>query len=114
MKARDDLTLEESRAFVAAFERAVLEIPTVRAVRIGQRVRHGASYESLGPDIADYIAVIDFENLAGLQTYLAHPAHVRLGELFYSCLNAGMVYDYEIGSLELLWNLVQQGERRKG
>jgi hypothetical protein len=106
MKARADLTSEESRALVAAFERAVLAIPTVRAVRIGQRVRHGASYESLGPDVADYIAMIDFDNLDGLQAYLAHPAHVRLGELFYSCLNAGMVYDYEIGSLELLSKLV--------
>jgi len=48
-----------------------------------------------------------------LQAYLAHPAHVRLGELFYSCLSAGMVYDYEVGSLELLSKLVQDGERQK-
>jgi len=113
MKARTDLTSEESRAFVSAFERAIKEIPTVRAVRIGHRVRHGASYESLGPDAADYIAMIDFDNLDGLQAYLAHPAHVRLGELFYSCLSAGMVYDYEVGSLELLSKLVQDGERQK-
>src|SRR6478736_7563198 len=70
IKPRADLTSEESRAFVAAFERAILEIPTVRAVRIGHRIRHGAAYESLGPDMADYIAVIDFENLDGLQAYL--------------------------------------------
>ena len=57
MKARPDLTSEESRALVAAFERAIKEIPTVRAVRIGHRARHGASYESLGPDAADYIAM---------------------------------------------------------
>ena len=113
MKARSDLTPEESRAFVAAFERAIVEIPTVRAVRIGQRVRHGAEYESLGPDTADYIAIIDFDDLDGLRSYLAHPEHVRLGELFYSCLNAGMVYDYEIGGLEQLSNLVQDAERQK-
>jgi hypothetical protein len=113
IKPRADLTSEESRAFVAAFERAILEIPTVRAVRFGHRVRHGAAYESLGPDMADYIAVIDFENLDGLRTYLAHPAHIRLGELFYRSLDAGMVYDFEIGSLELLHKLVQDGHRDK-
>jgi hypothetical protein len=97
MKARTDLTPEESRAFVAAFERAINEIPTVRTVRIGQRVRH----------------IIDFDNLDGLQAYLAHPAHVELGELFYSCLSAGMVYDYEVGSLELLSKVMEEGERPK-
>jgi hypothetical protein len=113
IKPRPDLTSEESRAFVAAFERAILEIPTVRGVRIGRRVRHGAAYESLGPDMADYIAVVDFETLDGLQAYLAHPAHVPLGELFYSSLDGGMVYDFEIGNFELLWKVVQAGDREK-
>jgi hypothetical protein len=90
---------------VSAFERAVKNIPSVKNVRIGRRVLHGANYESLGPDVADYVAIIDFDDLAGLKAYLAHPAHADLGARFYSCLSAAMVYDVEVGGLEMLGEL---------
>ena len=102
MKARPDLNRDDRAAFVAAFERAVRDIPTVRTVRVGRRVRHGVGYEAAAPDAADYIAVIDFENLAGLQTYLGHPAHAELAAKFGQSLSAAMVYDFEVGSLDAL------------
>jgi hypothetical protein len=100
MKPRADLTPVERQAFVSAFQRALREIPSVRAVRIGRRVVHGAGYEAAAPDAADYVAVIDFDDLDGLQTYLRHPAHEELGARFYETLSAALVYDFEVGGLE--------------
>ena len=100
MKPRDGLAAADRRAFIAAFERAVRDIPSVRAVRVGRRVRHGAGYESISPDAADYLAVIDFDDLAGLQAYLRHPVHVPLAERFGDSLSSASVYDFEMGGLE--------------
>jgi hypothetical protein len=102
MKPRPDLSTSDRAAFVAAFERAIAEIPSVRGVRIGRRVVHGATYESLGPDVADVIAIIEFNDRAGLQAYLAHPAHADLGARFYQALSSAMVFDFEVGGLEML------------
>lgn len=105
MKPRPDLTSAERQAFVAAFERAIREISTVRDVRVGKRVTHGAGYETGVPDAADYIAVIDFDDLEGLQTYLRHPAHEELGARFYESLSSALVYDFEAGGMEVLEKL---------
>jgi hypothetical protein len=42
--------------------------------------------------------VIEFDDLAGLQSYLDHPKHEKLGALFYQLLDAGLVYDYDMES----------------
>jgi hypothetical protein len=99
MTPRADLSLAERRALVDAFERAVREIPTVRAVRVGRRVTHGAGYEEAMPATADYYIVIDFDDVAGLQTYLGHPAHQALGVRFNQSLSSALVYDYEMSGM---------------
>jgi hypothetical protein len=101
MTPRTDLSLEERSAFIDAFERAVRDIPTVKAVRVGRRVTHGAGYEQVAPD-ASYLAVIDFEDLADLQAYLRHPAHADLGGRFGQSLKSALVFDFEVGGLEEL------------
>jgi hypothetical protein len=105
MKPRADLSHADRRAFVAAFERAIREIPTVRGVRLGRRVRHGAGYELAAPDTSDYLVVIDFDDLAGLQAYLRHPAHDELAR-FGQALGSAWVYDFELGGVEELSRLV--------
>jgi hypothetical protein len=102
MKPRRDLSMADRGAFVDAFERAIREIPSVRAVRVGWRVTHGAGYEMSAPDAADYIAIIDFEDLDGLQTYLRHSAHEELGVRFGHSISSAMVYDFEVGGIEAL------------
>lgn len=102
MKPRPDLSFEDREAFVAAFERATREIPTVRNVRIGRRVTFGAGYEQTSPNVADFLAAIDFDDLAGLQTYLRHPAHEELGARFGQSLSGAMVYDFEVAGVEAL------------
>jgi hypothetical protein len=106
LKPRPDLAGADRQEFVAAFECAIREIPTVRGVRIGIRVTHGAGYEQAAPDTADFMAMIDFEDLAGLQAYLHHPAHAKLGALFGRSLSSAAVYDFEAGGIELLKRIV--------
>ena len=105
MKPRANLSADDRQAFLAAFMRALREIPTVRGIRIGRRVTFGAQYESLSPDAGNYLAVIDFDDMAGLQAYLRHPAHDELGARFYTTLESAMVYDYRVGGIEMLSDL---------
>jgi hypothetical protein len=100
MKPRPNLSVPERTALVDAFERAVREISTVREVRVGRRVAHSAGYEASAPDIAEYIAQIDFDDLAGLQAYLRHPAHDDLGARFGQALSSAVVFDFEVGGIE--------------
>ena len=107
MKPRPDLSPADREGFIGAFERALRQIPTVRAVRIGKRITHGASYESSAPDL-DYLATIDFDDLDGLQTYLRHPAHADLGARFGQALSGALVYDFEVGGVEMLGDVVRR------
>ena len=105
MKPRPDLPDGERQALIDAFERAVREIPEVRDVRVGKRVVHGAGYEQAALDTADYIITIDFDDLAGLQAYLRHPAHEALGARFNQSCRSALVYDFEVGGVETLGRL---------
>ena len=100
MKPRPDLSATDRAALVDAFERAVREIPTVRNVRIGRRIVHGAGYEAAAPDLVEYVAAIDFDDVGGLQAYLRHPAHDDLGARFGQALSSAMVFDFEVGGIE--------------
>jgi Stress responsive A/B Barrel Domain len=86
----------ERAAMFAALNAAAAEIPTVRRFRTGTRLTHGAAYENLVPPDFPFAAIIEFDDLAGLQAYLRHPAHHRLGQLFYELQEAALAYDYEV------------------
>ena len=105
MKPRPDLSAADRQALVAAIEHAIREVPTVRGVRIGRRTLHGAGYESISPESADYLVAIDFDDLAGLQAYLRHPAHDALGARFNTSIRSALVYDFEVGGIEMLSGL---------
>ena len=107
MKPRADLSPADRQGLIDAFQRALREIPGVRNVRIGKRIMLGAGYESSAPDL-DYVATLDFDNLAGLQTYLGHPAHADLGVRFGQALSGALVYDFEVGGIEMLGDIVRR------
>jgi hypothetical protein len=92
---RNDLSAADQALFASAFERAVRDIPAVRAVRVGRRISHGAGYESAAPPF-EIFAMIEFDDVAGLQEYLSHPAHQQLGARFATDVSAAAVYDFEI------------------
>lgn len=96
LKPRPDLAPADRRAFVAAFHRAAAEISTLRGIRFGRRLKHGATYEAAAPDAADFVAILEFDDLAGLQAYLRHPAHEELGARFGQSVSSALVYDFEL------------------
>jgi len=99
-RPKPELSSDERRSLVNAFKRAVHDIPGVRAVRAGRRVTHGAGYEQTMPDTGEYLIVIDFDDVDGLQAYLRHPAHEALGARFNQSLGSAFIYDFEVGSVE--------------
>jgi hypothetical protein len=93
---RPDLTPDQRDAFLRALERAAREIPSVRRARVGKRVLHGPAYEARMAVDFPFAAIFEFDDLAGLQAYLAHPAHEDLGARFYDSLSAALAYDYQM------------------
>jgi len=108
VKPKKGLSRDARHAFVAAFEKAVKEIPTVRRVQFGRRVKIGAGYEGSASDAADYLAWIEFDDVAGLQAYLRHPAHAELGFRFNQAAAAANVYDFELEGVEGLARLLDE------
>jgi hypothetical protein len=102
MKPRADLTADQREQFAAAFERAIAEIASVRRVRVGRRLRHGAGYEAGMPDAADVLVSIEFDDRPGLEAYLRHPAHEELAARFGESLSSALIYDFEVGGIEAL------------
>jgi hypothetical protein len=101
-KPRPTLSAGERGLLIAAFDQAVQSIPSVRGVRVGQRLRHGAAYEQDAPDVADFLVAIDFDDLRGLEEYLQHPAHRELGTRFNASIGAALIYDFTSAPLDAL------------
>ena len=88
----------DRRALLDALAVAAKNIPGVRRFHVGRRVTHGRGYEQLMTQDFPYAAVVEFDDLAGLKAYLQHPAHEALGAKFTELLEAGLIYDYEMGA----------------
>lgn len=89
----------ERAAMFDALRVASAEIPSVKRFRIGRRTTHGAGYEKAMKEDYPYAAIIEFADVEGLQSYLAHPQHEALGRLFWALLDAGLVYDYDVSEV---------------
>jgi hypothetical protein len=95
-RPRTGLSGEERAAIVRTLHTAATRIPAVRRMRIGRRVRHGLpGYEQAMAESYEYALIAEFDNLAGLTEYLAHPAHAALGEQFTTAAGSALAYDYE-------------------
>ena len=90
------LAQTDREALAAALTTAVREIPSVRRARVGQRVTHGRPYEQLMRVDYTHAAVLEFDDLDGLQAYLRHPAHEELAQRFFLSFEEGLFYDYEL------------------
>jgi hypothetical protein len=43
-----------------------------------------------------YAAVLEFDDLDGLKSYLNHPDHNRLAMLFFEAFEEALMYDFEL------------------
>jgi hypothetical protein len=94
-RPRSGVSDSQRRALLEALSTAATDIPSLRRFHVGKRITHGRDYEQMMTQDFPYAAVAEFDDLAGLQAYLQHPQHEKLGALFYELLGAGLVYDYE-------------------
>ena len=94
---RPDLSAAEQARLATALDLALTTIPTVVSYRIGRRVRTGAAYDAL-PGSFEFCGVMEFEDLEGLAGYLSHPAHIELGQLFYTTSAEALAADFDVVS----------------
>lgn len=94
---RDDLDEAERLKIVEDLQAAARSVATLRRCRLGRRVRHGLpGYESGMHVDYQYAAIMEFDDRAGLEAYLNHPAHAAAGEHFTRSAAHALAYDYEM------------------
>lgn len=100
-RLRVDLSEADRDGLLATFTRAVREIPSVVRATVGPRVLHGAGYEAGNADAFPYVAMLEFNDLAGLQEYLTHSAHAEPARMFFAAIEASVIADYQVQPLGL-------------
>lgn len=94
---RTDLSTADRTALLAALESASQNIPSIKRLRIGKRVKHSLpGYEQVMRDDYEYAVIIEFDDVAGLRAYLQHPAHAAAGHHFTASAAKSLAYDYEM------------------
>jgi hypothetical protein len=91
-----DLSPEVRRRLVTSFEAALRQIPSIRRARVGRRVTHGRGYEALMTVDYQFVAVLEFDDQAGLNACLEHPAHQQLGSQFFDMFEQALIYDFDL------------------
>jgi hypothetical protein len=80
---KPDLQPSARRAMLDALVAASADIPSIRRFRVGRRVTHSLpGYEQMMRENYEFAAVIEFDDLEGLKTYLRHPSHADIGRHF--------------------------------
>jgi hypothetical protein len=95
-RPRPDLTPSERDGLAGMLATALRSIPSIRRARVGRRVTHGRPYEQLMHVDYAFSALLEFDDVAGLEAYLEHPAHDALGTHFFQVLDTALMYDYEL------------------
>jgi hypothetical protein len=95
-RPKADLPADDRRGLADALAAAIREIPSVRRARAGTRVTHGRPYELLMQTHYSHAAIIEFDDLDGLQAYLRHPAHDVLASRFFAAFDEALFYDFDL------------------
>lgn len=95
-KPKDSLSPGDRSALAQALATAIEQIPSVRRAQVGRRVTHGRPYEQVMRVDYTHVAILEFDDLEGLQAYLRHPAHEELARRFFLSFEEGLFYDYEL------------------
>ena len=100
-KPKPDMSGDDRQRVLDGLASAAVDIPSVRSLRVGRRVRHGRpGYEQLMQQDFDYAVIVEFDDVAGLTAYLAHPKHNAIGEHFAKSSVGALAYDYEMIELK--------------
>jgi hypothetical protein len=92
---KPDLTDEDRQAIVDGLRHVARDVPAVRRLRFGRRVKHGVQgYEQMMRDAYSFAAIIEFDTVDDLRAYLGHPAHARVGRHFAESGVRALAYDF--------------------
>jgi len=99
-RPRPDLAAADRQGLADSLTAALQQIPSVRRVRVGRRVTHGRPYEQLMRSDYTHVAILEFDDVAGLKGYLEHHVHEQLGARFFAAFEEALMYDYEVADGE--------------
>jgi hypothetical protein len=95
-RPRRDLAPAAREALADSVLAALDAIPSLRRARVGRRVTHGRAYEALTRADYSHAALLEFDDLAGLRTYLEHPAHEQMAARFFESFEEALIYDFDL------------------
>ena len=97
---RSDLSESARQQILDDLHRAAASIPSIRKVRLGERLRHGLpGYEQSMRTDYRYALLVEFDDRAGLEEYLRHPLHESIGRHFTAASSSALAYDYDVEDL---------------
>jgi hypothetical protein len=96
---RPDLTESDRATLRATLQHALTEIPAIRSHSVGRRVRLGTTYDRVAPLDFEFLVTIEVDDERALAAYLEHPAHQRLGQLFYETSAVALASDFRIADV---------------
>lgn len=103
---RHDLGEAARRRVLEDLRTAATSIPTLRRCRIGRRIRHDVpGYEQAMQVDYQYAAIMEFDDRAGLEAYLRHPAHDAAGRHFAESSAHALAYDYDLNDVAAIGTL---------
>jgi hypothetical protein len=107
---KPDLPQTERRALLDALVAASADIPSIRRFRVGKRVKHWLpGYEQLMLDDYEFAAIIEFDDVGALKTYLGHFSHAVIGKHFSASASRSLAYDYELVDAKDVSQLLDRG-----
>lgn len=93
-RPRPQVTHDQLQSFALELQRLFQAVPAIRRAVVGKRTDFDAGYQrSLGDTTYNYLAVLEFENEAGLIEYLTHPGHRLIGKLFWELCESTTVFE---------------------
>jgi hypothetical protein len=96
LQPRPDLTEDQRAEALATIRASAANLPDVRRLRLGRRVKHGLpGYEQLMTQDFEFALIVEVDDVHALKRYLKAPAHDALAHLFYSATSAALAYDFE-------------------
>jgi hypothetical protein len=92
-----DLSPSAREELLHALVAASAGIPSIRHFRVGRRITHGLpGYEQVMRDHYEFAAIIEFDDVDGLKSYLAHPSHTAIGQHFTASASRALAYDFAL------------------
>jgi hypothetical protein len=94
-RPKPGITAVEAAHLIDALEGAARGIAGVRRFEVGRQTASPPRYAAGPPPDFPYVALVEVDDRAALDAYLAHPAHQALGAAFNASLGAALVYDFD-------------------